>query len=113
MVDTDTGLDSGCTFRSEDPLMFKVKINRYVGEIKPDDFLKEPAKLIASKVISPTVKLTMPAYDIDFDDGEVDKVIFNGHVLPDPLQGSDGTWHENEFDIALMQICPPRMATLL
>ncbi len=42
----------------------------------------------------------MPAYDIDSDQGEVDEVYFNGHKIG-TLQGSDGTWQENEFTIPI------------
>lgn len=40
------GLDTGCTFRSEGPLKFTVKVDRYVGNIKSDGTLEDPAKLI-------------------------------------------------------------------
>lgn len=99
--DVSPRLDTGCTFRSSAPLIFKVKIDRYVGELKPNgsNLLNNPSQLVANKVISPTVKLVMPSYDVDFADGEVDRVIFNGYLLPKPLQGSNGTWYENEFDV--------------
>lgn len=42
----------------------------------------------------------MPAYDIDFAQGEVDEVYFNGHYLG-TLQGSDGTWYENQFSVPI------------
>lgn len=101
VLDTDPGLDTGCTFRDGDPLIFKVKIDRYVGETNGDGTLKEPQKLITNKVVSTAAHLKMPAYDIDLSDGEIDEVYFNGRKLDTPLQGSDGTWQENEFTIPI------------
>nr|MBA2749441.1 hypothetical protein [Tatlockia sp.] len=101
IVDTDSGLDTGCTGRDGSPLVFKVKIDRYVGETNGDGTLKESQKLITNKVVSTAAHLTMPAYDIDFSDRELDEVYFNGHKLDTPLQGSNGTWQENEFTIPI------------
>lgn len=100
MVDTDTGLDTGCTFRGGGPLTFKVKIDRYVGKVKSDGTLENPGVLTQQGVISRSVELKMPAYDIDFSDGEIDEVYFNGHKLG-TLQGSDGTWYENQFTVPI------------
>lgn len=72
-------------------------IDRYVGETTGDGILVNPGLLIKQGVISQTVELIMPAYDIDFAQGEVDEVYFNGHKLDKPLQGADGEWHENQF----------------
>jgi pimeloyl-ACP methyl ester carboxylesterase len=112
IVDTDTGLDTGCTGRDGSPLVFKVKINRYVGEINADGTLKEPQKLIDNKVISPTAKLKMPAYDIDFEQGEIDKVFFNGHELSRPLTGTNETWNENEFEIPIQWVKFPARGSM-
>lgn len=101
IVDTDSGLDTGCTGRDGSPLVFKVKIDRYVGETNGDGTLKEPQKLIANKVISTSAQLKMPAYDIDFSQGEIDEVYFNGHKLATPLQGSNETWNENSFTVPI------------
>ncbi|KJH73098.1 esterase/lipase family protein [Aliterella atlantica] len=101
IIDTDSGLDTGCTFREEGPLVFKVKIDRYVGETNSDGTLKEPQKLITLRLVSKSAQLKMPAYDIDLSDGEVDEVYFNGHKLDTPLQGSNGTWNENSFTVPI------------
>jgi hypothetical protein len=74
-----------------------VPIDRYVGGTTGDGSLVNPGLLIKQEVISQTVELIMPAYDIDFAQGEVDEVYFNGHKLDKPLQGADGEWHENQF----------------
>jgi pimeloyl-ACP methyl ester carboxylesterase len=45
--------------------------------------------------------ISLPAYDIDVADGEIDEVYFNGHKLDKPLQGTDGTWYENQFSVPI------------
>lgn len=95
------GLDTGCTFRESGHLKFKVGINRYVGKANKDDSLLTNVETLKEQgVISHNVKLVMPAFEIDFDQGEVDDVYFNGHKLG-TLQGSDGTWQENEFTVTI------------
>lgn len=101
LVDTDTGLDTGCTGRDGSPLVFSVKIDRYVGNVKGDGTLANPQQLIEQGVISRNLELVMPAYDIDLAQGEVDEVYFNGHKLDKPLQGTDGTWYENQFSVPI------------
>jgi len=100
-VDTDRGLDTGCTFRDGGPLVFGVKIDRYVGAVKGDGTLANPQLLIEKGVISRSIALVMPAYDIDLSDGEVDEVYFNGHKLDKPLQGTNGTWYENQYSVPI------------
>ncbi len=99
VTDCDTGLDTGCSFRSEGPLVFNIKVNRVVGDVQ---------KLKANDLISQTATLKMPAYDIDFFGGggfynpERDRVSFNGHVVPTEfLQGDDGIWRLNEFEVPI------------
>lgn len=101
VVDVDSGLDTGCTYREGGRLKFKVGINRYVGKASMEDKLLINAETLKKqKVVSPTIKLVMLAYDIDIDQGEIDEVYFNGHKIG-TLQGSNGTWQENEFTILI------------
>lgn len=44
-IDKASGLDTGCTGRSDGPLRFTVPIDRYVGEVKTDGTLKNPELL--------------------------------------------------------------------
>jgi pimeloyl-ACP methyl ester carboxylesterase len=99
VVDQDGGLDTGCTFRSGGPLIFTIKIDRYVGD---------KAKLIANDLIGETAALSMPAYDVDFDaviegiNPERDRVSFNGHVVPGEfLTGSNNIWLQNDFEVPI------------
>jgi hypothetical protein len=94
-VDVDTGLDTGCTFRSGSPLTFNVKIDRYVGDF---------AKLKASGSIGNMVTIRIPAFDVDYNGSgtggnpERDQLSINGHIIGD-LQGGNNIWHLNEFQI--------------
>ena len=56
LVDTGSGLDTGCTYRGDGPLEFTIKITRVIGD---KDKLKQ------NGLISATALLQMPAYDVD------------------------------------------------
>lgn len=97
VVDQDSGLDTGCAFRSDGPLRFSIMINRVIGDVD---------KLRQAGLIGDTVTLRLPAYDVDFAGGgslpERDRVTFNGEVVPGNfLQGEDGVWRLNAFDIPI------------
>ena len=99
LVDCDTGLDTGCTFRSGGPLIFTIKINRVVGNVE---------KLKDKGLIGSTATLMMPAFDVDFNgggggfNGERDRVSFNDHVVPEEfLNGLDNQWVMNTFTIPI------------
>ncbi len=85
-------MDTGCTFRGGGPLVFSVKIPRVFGDID---------KLLAAGLISETATLSMPAYDVDFADGERDVVSLNGTPLPGFLTGVNNVWKLNTFNIPL------------
>jgi hypothetical protein len=99
VVDQDSGLDTGCTYRGGGPFVFKVQIGRVVGDV---------AKLKQNNMISATAELRMPAFDVDFDavgqgfNPERDRVTFNGNVVPTEfLTGSDGVWKLNSFRVPI------------
>lgn len=95
VVDQAPGLDTGCTFRSEGPLLFDIPVTRVVGDV---------AKLKQNGLIGEFVTLRMPAYDIDYFGDEFeperDRVKFNGHVVPTEfLTGDDSIWKLNAFQV--------------
>jgi pimeloyl-ACP methyl ester carboxylesterase len=97
VIDSAPGLDTGCTFRSGGPLVFTIRITRYVGEL---------AALRAKGLIKATLK--MPAFDVDFNANvqgvqpERDRVKINGHTLPEEfLTGANNIWKLNEFTIPI------------
>jgi cysteine-rich repeat protein len=97
VVDKSEGLDTGCTFRSEGPLVFEFLVP-----------LKRPnlEELVRRGLIPKVGTLRLPAYDVDFDIGtteyppERDRVYFNGHLVPTQyLRGENDVWQLNAFEI--------------
>ena len=109
ITDLDSGLDTGCTFRGHGPLIIKTKIDRYVGEVNRDGYLKDIDTLIVNKVISAKAKVRLPVYDIDTNNRpentqpEHDRITFNGEDLG-LLSGGNGIWKYNEFEVDIRTI---------
>jgi triacylglycerol lipase len=103
VVNAGPGLDTGCTFREEGPLRFSVQVTRYVGEINADGTLRDARALVAAGAISPTARLTMPGYDVDYAQGERDRVLVNGQVVG-LLNGSNNSWVLNSFEIPIERL---------
>jgi hypothetical protein len=113
VVDADTGLDTGCTFRSEGSLKFKVKVKRYFGQLNSDGTLTHAQALVNNGVLSEYATLKMPSYDVDYStppaEGhhpERDRVLFNGVPIGNLdgdayLRGINDTWIMNEFQVPI------------
>ncbi len=117
VVDTgQSGLDTGCTYRSGGPLRFTIAVDRVVGDVNADGTLVSPQTLIANGVVSQFATLRMPAFDVDFDavltppgQPERDRVLLNGTDLGPQgtvafLTGSNNIWKLNEFQIPIEKI---------
>jgi pimeloyl-ACP methyl ester carboxylesterase len=108
-TDSGPGLDTGCSFRSEGPLIFNIEIKRFIGELNADGTLKNANALIAAGAISPKVKLIMPNYDVDSDASfpgiapERDRVSVNGEEVG-YLEGANNQWMLNSFEIDVRKI---------
>ncbi len=96
-VDQSPGLDTGCTYGSGGPLVFKIAITRVIGD---------RSKLLNSGLLAANAALRMPAFDVDFDaaipgiNPERDRVFFNGHAVRETfLTGANNVWKENNFQI--------------
>lgn len=105
VVDSGSGLDTGCTFRDGGPLVIHLQIKRYVGPTKGDSTLADPAGLVSKGLVSAKAHIRMPAYDVDVNGApgyppEVDNVSFNGHALGS-LTGDNNIWKLNEFDVPI------------
>ena len=110
VVDAAPGLDTGCTYRSGGPLIYNIEITRYVGELNADGTLRDAAALVAAGLISPTVTLIQPSFDVDSGavvpppfQPEVDRVSFNGEPIGF-LSGEDGQWKLNSFEIPIAKV---------
>lgn len=102
VVDQAPFLDTGCSYRSNGPLIFNINVSRFPGEI---------AKLKSAGLISPTAILRMPAWDVDYTGTPIperDRVSFNGHVLtPEYITGANNTWKLNAYEIPIEWITFP------
>ena len=106
------GLDSGCTYRGGGPLVVQLSVPSPVNEtqLKGDGTLKDPAKLIADKVVGARAKISFPVFDIDdkaVTDGsyfpEVDRLSWNNTFIK-TLSGFDGTWVNDSFEVDIGQV---------
>src|SRR6266852_1161602 len=57
VVDTGSGLDTGCTFRSGGPLVIHLKVKRFVGD--------DPAAAASKGLLSKKAHIRLPAFDVD------------------------------------------------
>jgi hypothetical protein len=98
VIDDGSGLDTGCTFRSGGPLRIRLPIDRHIGDV---------ARLRAGGLVPATVRLEMPAFDVDTAGApgfppERDRVSVNGNVVPGEfLTGLNNTWIAQRFDIPI------------
>ena len=108
-VDSSPGLDTGCSYRSDGPLIFNIEIKRFVGELNPDGTLRDADALIAAGAISPKVRIFMPGYDIDSNANipgvapERDRISINGQTLGF-LEGENNQWVLNSFEVDVRKI---------
>jgi len=99
---TGPGLDTGCTYRNDGPLLITIPVSRVVTN--PSATL---ATLKANGYITDAT-LSLMAYDVDFEGDasapfpERDKVYFNGHLCAEQyLRGTNDAWHLNTFKIPI------------
>jgi len=109
VVNSGSGLDTGCTYRGGGPLVIKLKVPKVVNDkaLGSDGKLLEAQKLIDNGVISAQAVIRFPVYDIDdkaVTDGtyapEIDRVSFNG-VFQKTLEGYNNTWTDDSLVIPI------------
>jgi triacylglycerol lipase len=105
VVDTAPGLDTTCTYRRGGPLLFEIVIDRYMGPTNSDGTLANVKNLVANGVISPTARLRMPVWDVDYEGApgytpERDRVLVNGTDVG-YLHGDNNTWELNQLDVPI------------
>ncbi|HEX6098844.1 MAG TPA: hypothetical protein VF432_21190 [Thermoanaerobaculia bacterium] len=115
VVDTGSGLDTGCTYRGGGPLIIKVKVKRVVGAVGGDGYLTDPAGMVQRGLISPRAKVIFPAFDIDVNGApgvppEVDRISFNGHPLGS-LTGDNNIWKLNSYEVPIEWVKFPAQNT--
>ena len=99
---TQANRDSGYKYRSEGPITFSITTTRYYGTVDASGHLTERAGYAIpnpiGKSVSPTSTLTIVAYDVDTDRGEINTVYLNGHQVG-TLKGHNGAWEANTFQV--------------
>lgn len=116
VVDTGSGLDTGCTYRNDGPLRIKIKIDRVVGLVDSNGNLSDHSRLVKDGIVSSKAKIDMPAFDIDVkgdlnDAPEVDRVFFNGHDVG-TLTGDNEIWKLNSFEVPIEWVKFPKKSWL-
>jgi len=105
VVDSGSGLDTGCTYRGGGPLRINLRVKRVVGEVGGDGTLADAAGMIQRGLISRKAKIFLPVYDIDVNGApgyppEVDRISFNGHDLG-TLTGGNNIWKLNTYEVPI------------
>ncbi|MFP4438512.1 MAG: hypothetical protein ACLFVO_14815 [Chloroflexaceae bacterium] len=104
--DEGSGLDTGCTYREDGPLVISLPIGRAVGATDSTGRLTDVQRLIDNRVIAATGKLRMLVYDVDYAQGERDDIYFN-NVKVGTLNGANNVWQVNEFTVNVRDILFP------
>jgi len=112
VVDQGAGLDTGCSFRSEGPLVINVPIPAVVNEneINAGGKLKDPNKLIRNQVIGSKAHIIFPGWDVDDKatpnssmNPEVDTITFNGKSYG-VQKGLNNQWVLQQFDVNIQDL---------
>jgi pimeloyl-ACP methyl ester carboxylesterase len=118
VVNSGTGLDTGCTYRSHGPLLITIPVTRYLGPTNADGTLRDARALIDAGLLSRYATLIMPAWDIDEHgvcgtgcEPERDFVFFNDQPVKSLcstndqyLRGNGGDWKLNSFKIPIDKV---------
>jgi len=111
VVNSGSGLDTGCTFRNGGPLIVRLKVPSPVNktQLNADGTLKNPAAMVAAKVVGQRAKVSFPVFDID-DKAvvpgiapEVDRLSWNGEFIK-TLAGFNNTWVNDSFEIDISKV---------
>lgn len=111
VINSGSGLDTGCSFRSQGPLLIRLSIPSPVNkkELNGDGTLASPQHLINEGIISDKATIRFPVYDIDDDaqvqgfSPEIDRVSFNGAFIK-TLDGANNTWTDDSFEVDITQV---------
>jgi triacylglycerol lipase len=112
VVNSGSGLDTGCTYRSGGPLIVQIPVPALVNpqEINADGTLKNPDKLVQAGIISAQAVIRFPVYDIDSDAQvsppdapEIDRLSFNGQFKK-ILSGVNNQWTDDSIVVPISEI---------
>ena len=112
VINSGAGLDTGCTYRNGGPLLVRFAVPAPVNEtqLNPDGTLKNPAAMIAAKLVGARAKISFPVYDVDdkaITDGtfapEIDYLSWNGQFIK-TLSGFNNTWVNDAFEVDISAV---------
>jgi triacylglycerol lipase len=112
VINSGSGLDTGCTYRGGGPLVIRVNVPKVVADsqINADGTLKNPSELVRNKVISAQASIRFPVFDIDDKAApggnlapEVDRVSFNGRFKK-VLSGFNNTWTDDTIIVPIEEL---------
>ncbi len=111
VVNSGSGLDTGCTYRSGGPLRIRLPIPKVVNDnqLNADGSLINPSELVANGVLAAQAVLRFPVFDID-DKAvvqgaapEVDRLSFNGQFKR-TLAGFNNTWTDDSLIVPIEEL---------
>lgn len=111
VIDSGLGLDTGCTYSTNGPLVIElfVPATMNLQELNADGTLKDPSRLIGNKVIGQEATLMFPTYDIDSSTSfpginpEVNVAYFNGEAIK-TLTGENGVWERESINLPIDKV---------
>ncbi|MBV7296920.1 alpha/beta hydrolase [Enterovibrio sp. NIFS-20-8] len=111
VVNSGSGLDTGCTFRSGGPLIISLEVPAIVNPnaIGSDGYLKDAPALVSNGVLGAQAVMRFPVYDIDSGANvsgiqpEVDKISFNG-TFKKNLSGVNNQWTDDAIIIPIEEV---------
>lgn len=112
VINSGSGLDTGCTFRGAGPLLVRFAVPAPVNEsqLKADGTLKDPAAMVAAKLVGQRAKISFPVFDVDdkaVTDGtyapEIDYLSWNGTYIK-TLSGFNNTWVNDSFEVDISKV---------
>ncbi len=112
VVNSGSGLDTGCTFRGRGPLVINLHVPAVVNESQIDSQgnLKDASALVNKGVIGAQAVIRFPVYDIDSEANmsppyspEVDRISFNG-TFKKVLSGLNNRWTDDSIVIPIEEV---------
>src|SRR5215213_10047729 len=100
VIDEGPGLDTGCVNSTASPLRISLLVDRVIDQTSTNGIISQQKaqSLIQKGYLSEFVTISLPVFDVDLAEGEIDKVFLNGFEIG-ILTGSNDTWKLNEYRV--------------
>jgi hypothetical protein len=105
VIDEGPGLDTGCVNSTASPLRISLMVDRVIDKTSTNGIISQQKaqSLIQKGYLSEFVTISLPVFDVDLAEGEIDKVFLNGFEIG-ILTGSNDTWKLNEYRVPIWQL---------